>query len=220
MKFFKYPFYLNIVNRRSKIKNSNSSKQDRRNARINDIFSSICIIILLSLFACFAYLTIFVGKSIDHPFLKVLAILGMIIVTIFVPLLITACIVFLLEKILPSYKIAKFDSKDIGKVTEPLKKYYKVNEQNVVTKCYECSNKKFANKDVMMFTYQGKIRIILDFNHTIKDYGCYELKLDEIKFAKKNDDGIIKVELQCKKVSFVFGERALIFLKNVSEENF
>ena len=181
MKYFKYP-HMNIAKKKSKLRFKNLDKKAQRNARINDAvslaFFALNIIPAVSLYLLTEYLT----RIIENKVLNGLMIAGMIIV---IPTFTVAITIFtgkLSDKHLPPLAIGELTLQNIKEITLPLKKFYGVSEPKTVTKCYKCSEACFDNKDITIFLHNGKIRITIDFDHSIKDLGCYEFGFKEASF--------------------------------------
>ena len=212
MKYFKYPLYDNILRREYKLRFKNLDKKTQRNARINDAvslaFFALNIIPAVSLYLLTKYLT----RIIENKVLNGLMIAGMIIV---IPTFTVAITIFtgnLSDKHLPPSRIGDLTLLTIQETTIPLKKFYGINNPKTVTKCYKCSKACFDNKDITIFLHNGKIRITIDFDHSIKDFGCYEFGFEEASFYNKEDDGLIKTFLKVGDTEFILGKRAKTFL--------
>ncbi len=213
MKFLKYPFYNRILKNENKIRFKNLDKRARMNARKNKIIAYVFVTLYFILIASFILLIKYLINIIENQVLETLMMIGMVLATIAVPIAVIVLIYNLISKYISPSTIADLTLKNIQDITLPLKKYYKVSVHSIVTKCYKSSNESFNNKDVMVFLYDGKIRIVLDFNHTIKDFGCYEFELNEFSISYVEDDGILKTLLKTGDVEFSLGRRAMPFIR-------
>lgn len=137
---------------------------------------------------------------------------GMVVVILIVPIPISIFLYSLVAKHLPPSRIGDLTLLSIQETTIPLKKFYGINDPKTVTKCYKCSKACFDNKDITIFLHNGKIRITIDFDHSIKDVGCYEFSFEEASFYNKEDDGLIKTFLKVGDTEFILGKRAKTFL--------
>lgn len=144
---------------------------------------------------------------------ETLKVIGMIFATIVIPIVIIYLIYRLISKYYSPLTIGKLTLQNIQEITSPLIKYYEVSWPKIVTKCYKCSNDFFNKKDVFIFLYKGKIRITLDFDHTTKDFGCYEFNSKEITTSYVEENGLVKTYLKAGKVEFFLGKRAKPFIK-------
>lgn len=109
----------------------------------------------------------------------------------------------------------------------PFRDYYGYTEDNVVTKCFASSDKKFSGKDVCLFWGKdGTLRLAADLKHGFLranfDLGCYVFEKDEyecISAAKSEynieDEGRENrcLLLKAENVRFLLGKRAFSFLQ-------
>lgn len=181
MKYFKYP-YMNIAKKKNKLRFKNLDKKAQRNARITKAITFAFIVLYFALLASFISLTTYLSYIIENKVLKTIISVGMVIVTIVAPVAIMFFILLLVDKHLPPLTIGELTLQNIQEITLPLKKFYGVSEPKTVTKCYKCSEACFDNKDITIFLHNGKIRITIDFDHSIKDFGCYEFGFKEASF--------------------------------------
>lgn len=212
MKYFKYPLYDNILRREYKLRFKNLDKKAQRNARINDAVSLAFVFLFFALLASFILLTKYLTHIIENKVLGTLVLVGMVVVIVIVPIPISIFLYSLVAKHLPPSRIGDLTLLSIQETTLTLKKYYKISEPKTVTKCYKCSKACFDNKDITIFLHNGKIRITIDFDHSIKDFGCYEFSFEEASFYNKEDDGLIKTFLKVGDTEFILGKRAKTFL--------
>ena len=181
MKYFKYP-YMNIAKKKSKLRFKNLDKKAQRNARITKAITFAFIVLYFALLASFISLTTYLSYIIENKVLETIISIGMVIVTIVAPVAIMFFILLLVDKHLPPLTIGELTLQNIQEITLTLKKYYKISDPKTVTKCYKCSKACFDNKDITIFLHNGKIRITIDFDHSIKDFGCYEFGFEEASF--------------------------------------
>lgn len=213
MRYFKYKFYSNIVDRENKFRLKQLNKKAKRNNKINHFTMSFFIVLYIALVIILILTTKYLRTMIESRLLEGFMIAGMVIAIIFVPIAIVVLIYKLIGKYIPSATIGELTLEVIEEVTKPLKKYYSVTSSSIVTKCYKSFNESFINKDVMIYQYKDKIRITLDFNRTTKDFGCYEFSLDEIECSYIEDNGLVKALLKCDDVYFELGRRAKPFIR-------
>ena len=211
MKYFKYP-YMNIAKKKSKLRFKNLDKKAQRNARITKAITFAFIVLYFALLASFISLTTYLSYIIENKVLKTIISVGMVIVTIVAPVAIMFFILLLVDKHLPPLTIGELTLQNIQEITLTLKKFYGINDPKTVTKCYKCSKACFDNKDIIIFLHNEKIRITIDFDHSIKDFGCYEFSFEEASFYNKEDDGLIKTFLKVGNTEFILGKRAKTFL--------
>ena len=103
------------------------------------------------------------------------------------------------------------------KACQHLREYYGLCQPYVLTKCFDCTNKKFKNKDVCVFVAKGKLRITVDlvhgFLHGWKDAGCYVFDKKEISLAKIQTDKGLMLQLKAKDTVFLLGYTAKTFIQ-------
>lgn len=121
----------------------------------------------------------------------------------------------------------ELDSRRCKAAVAPFRDYYGYTEENVVTKCFVSSDKKFSGKDVCLFWGKdGTLRLAADLKHGFLranfDLGCYVFEKDEyecISAAKSEynieDEGRETrcLLLKAENVRFLLGRRAFAFLK-------
>lgn len=97
-------------------------------------------------------------------------------------------------------------------------KYYKIQDEHIITKCYDSSKSFLVDKDLILFFHRDRLRIVNDFTSTIKDFGCYEFSIDEIEVYYEQRDKLLTTIIQSKKLTLVLGKRAKPFIvKNRGE---
>ena len=117
-----------------------------------------------------------------------------------------------IEKRFPAPVLSGLRPDEIATCTQPLRKFYKVPDDYIVTKCYDSTNPSMKKKDVLLFTYKGKLRITNNFFSSPKDFGCYEFDLSEITVRNQVIDGRTVTLLASKTFQGQFGHRAKTFI--------
>lgn len=117
-----------------------------------------------------------------------------------------------IEKRFPAPTLPELRPDEIATCTQPLRKYYKVPDDYIVTKCYDSTNPSMKKKDVLLFIHRGKLRITNNFFSSPKDFGCYEFDLSEITVRNQVIDGKTVTLLESKKFQGQFGYRAKTFI--------
>lgn len=213
MKYIKYPFYNSIIKKESKLRFKNLDKEARRNVRINKIFTCFIITLYVILVVSFILLIKYLLKIIENQIFETLMMIVMVLATIVVPFVVIALAIKLIGKFIFPSTLGELTLQNIQDITSPLKKYYKLYGPSIVTKCYKCSNESFTNKDVIIFFHKGRIRIVLDINHTIRDFGCYEFELGEMKTSYIKEEGKVKTLLSDGEFEFYLGKKADAFIR-------
>lgn len=102
------------------------------------------------------------------------------------------------------------------------RKYYGMTEPYLVTKCFDCTDKRFINHDVCIFVANDQLCIAGDLvsRHASKDLGCYCFRRGEIALTRLQDENHFVLELKAteekEEVAFLLGYRAKGFI----EKNF
>ncbi len=212
MKKIKYPVYTRILNSECKLRFKSLSKIEKRNYRINKFFT------VLFFFVFFFWTIVFlVFAKVNNNFItnKILStIVSVFCVILFIPVssFITWLHYLLFKRIIKPFAIGELTNDLIIRITQPLREYYLVpNDNFIVTKCYNSSDKFMINKDVLLFFADGKLRITNNFYRSIKDFGCYEL--DEKDTSVKNIvDNKVKTIIKCDDISFELGYKAKTYI--------
>ena len=87
-----------------------------------------------------------------------------------------------------------------SKACEHLRRYYKLQEPYVVTKCFTATDKRFQNHDVCIFVVGDELRMTADltrgFLYGERDLGCYAFKKEEIIHGHHNVCPVINIFYQ------------------------
>ncbi len=199
------------------MKLKNLDKRARFNVRKNKVIVYVLCTIYLIMVISFILLIKYLINIIENKLLETFMMIGMILATIVVPTAIIIFIYKLISKYISPSTIGELTLTNIQEITTPLKKYYGISDSSIVTKCYKSSNESFNNKDVIIFFHNKRIRITLDFNHTIKDFGCYEFMTNEIDYDIIEENRIKKTILKCRNTEFILGQKATPFIKKIVE---
>lgn len=219
MRRFKYPFSKHIDKKllRKRIDLLDNSARQRyiANRRFRLIFGALFWI----LFVFFLGIMIVLEQNIEPVIGKTLYTILVIFVSLILPALLLLFPYRKLEKNYPPQSLETFPKDIIAKINIKLLKYYKIPENYIVTKCYDCSNQLLVDKDVLLFFHKDKLRIVNDFTSTIKDFGCYEFGLDEFDLSYGKKEDIVTTEIKTEKFHLSLGKRAKPFIKNKGENN-
>lgn len=144
-------------------------------------------------------------------FLKVLV--G--IVLFLVPIAFLILHAFLIEKYFSYPALPKLSKKMIVQANQKRMKKYKLTENYMITKCFDSSRKEMINKDILICSQDDVIRIMSDLYHSTHDFGCYQMRLSEMKYQNIKDGEYIKTRIEVGKDYFVFGYRTRTFLDKI-----
>lgn len=167
-------------------------------------FSLVCMIFLI-LLACYVF-----DKDKDLWWNLLWGAVMFVLVIAWVGL--SGLLTTYIEKRFPAPTLPGLRHDEIATCTQPLREFYKVPDDYIVTKCYDSTNPSMKKKDVLLFTYKGKLRITNNFFSSPKDFGCYEFDLSEITVRNQVIDGRTVTLLASKTFQGQFGYRAKTFI--------
>jgi len=209
---------MKILKRKAKERFKQLSKIQKRNLIINKIASYTFVAIYFLMVITLVVLTSAISRASIDNVLKGFSIAGMVIITIVLPFAVLALIYKITHKRIPRVTMEKLTVDAIKKITQPLVNYYEIPENYVVVKCYSSSELSVINEDVIIFVSNGKVRIVNDFFHSIKDFGCYEFDYQEIACFNKVDNGIVKTFIKSGDTEFVLSYKARTFIRKSFEK--
>lgn len=224
MKYFKYRNFNKIKNLADKKRLAsleiNEQKKVIRSRRLNK-FLTICgtILFIIVFLAC-----IFLIKLIPVPsntFLSILYGIGCTILGLIGLIISVLATIFtfgmLISKI--TYDLPQIQKEFISNACEILRNYYGINDEYLITKCFESTNLNFNNHDICIFIYKNEIRITTDivngFVNGHCDLGCYSIKLDELKIYKDDYSNKRVTILEFGKEQFIVGIKAYSYIKKL-----
>ena len=121
----------------------------------------------------------------------------------------------LIEKYFSYPTLPKLSKEMIVQANQKRMKKYKVTENYMITKCFDSSRKEMINKDILICSQDDIIRIMNDLYHSSYDFGCYQMRLSEMKYQNIKGGEYIKTRIEVEKDYFVFGYRAKTFLDKI-----
>lgn len=216
MKKYKYPFYNRIVKNREKERFKQLDKINKRNLRINKFISYAFLILYFLLIGALIVLTVRIIRLLEGVW-SGLFIAFMVVMIIILPVVVLMFVYQCLYKKIPSVTYKDLTVESIRKITKPLVKYYKISSNYVITKCYSCTDVDVENKDVIVFVYEGKLRIVNDLFHSLKDFGCYEFDYKDLTYFNIVDNGIVKTIIKTADCELILGYKAKTFIKKAFE---
>ena len=214
MKYYKY-YYNDSVNKncyKKRIKLLN--KTSRMLYHLREILFVVNLVFMFLLFTSLILLKQYIDVVVSlsnglRLFLQISVVASIIIL----PLMICVLIFKAIDKFVPYVSVPQINKKIVNECAATLKKYYKVDNNFIVTKCYKCSVKELTNKDLLLFIHNGNLRIVNDFTSTIKDFGCYEISRDELEYCYITENGLLSTHIKCNEIEFLLGKRAGSFIK-------
>lgn len=213
MKHIKYPFLQKIEKTAYKKRISLLSKQDKKHYKTKTILSYFNVFFMFGLMAALIYLCYYVsGVDTLSKTLNTVIIVFLSLSIFTVPIAVCVLIFSLINKLLPNIAMPELNKSVCRQCSMPLKKYYHVGNDFIVTKCYKSTIDLLTNKDVLIFVYNNELRIVNDFSSTIKDFGCYCFDKNEIACYYEEINGRQAAVVKCKETKLLLGKRAKPFI--------
>ncbi len=199
MRKFKYPHSKRI--RRKLLRNRIDllNPEAKKRYKSNRLFFTVFGMLFWAMMIIFLVLMIFIEQLIE----PVIGRTSFIILVIFCSLLLPAIILIYpfikLEKKYPRQELEEIPREIITECNSSLFKFYKIPDDYVITKCYNSSNQRLKNKDLLLHIYKDKLRIVNDFTTTIRDFGCYEFDMIEMEIDYGKIGDLTTTEIRSKK---------------------
>ena len=224
MKYFKYRNINKVQQLANKQRLASLGKDEKKKAKRSERLTklvSFCGIIFF--FCCFGMFIFFI-KLIPVPkntFLIILYGIGCVILGLIALIIsaISTLIPFgiLLDKV--RYNLPEMRKEFIKKASEPIRKYYGLSDEYLITKCFESTNTLFNDHDICIFRYGNEIRITTDivkgFINGNCDLGCYSIKFNELKIYKDDYNNKRATILEFDKEKFVIGIKAYSYISKL-----
>ncbi len=224
MEYFKYRNISKVQQLAYKERLASLGKDEQKKIKRSDRLTKLLSISGLIFFICCFGLFIFFIQLIPiptHSFLKVLrgigcVLLGMLglIISMFTTMFIFGILVSKVE-----YNLPEMRKEFIKKASEPIRKYYGLSDEYLITKCFESTNTLFNDHDICIFRYGNEIRITTDivkgFINGNCDLGCYSIKFNELKIYKDDYNDKRATILEFDKEKFVIGIKAYSYISKL-----
>lgn len=208
MKYYKD---LKKVNSRiMKLRINNLSKEEHKKYKINKFFNILAGSMFLVECFLIPFLILFLPKACQEQ-VGLMKFLNVIFIILAITMLIFNLI--LINRFIPCPELPKLDSSMFPEVNRRRLKKYGITDNYIITKCYDSTNPKLINKDVIICISENKLKIINNLYRSIYDFGCYEFNLDEIKYENIKDNNLVKTKITTDKITFVLGHRTKAFIK-------
>lgn len=221
MKYFKYRNISKVQQLAYKERLASLGKDEQKKIKRSDRLTKLLSIIGFVFFFCCIGMFIFFIKLIPVPkniLLKILYGIGCAILG-FIGLIISGIATaiplgILLDKI--KYNLPEMRKEFIKKASEPIRKYYGLSDEYLITKCFESTNTLFNDHDICIFRYGNEIRMTTDivkgFINGNCDLGCYSIKFNELKTYKDDYNDKRVTVLEFDKEKFVIGIKAYSYI--------
>ena len=224
MKYFKYRNISKVQQLAYKERLASLEKDEQKKIKKSDRLTKLLSIIGIIFFICCFGMFIFFIQLIPVPkniFLVILYGIGCAILG-FIGLIISGIATgipfgILLDKI--KYNLPEMRKEFIKKASEPIRKYYGLSDEYLITKCFESTNSLFNNHDICIFRYGNEIRMTTDivkgFINGNCDLGCYSIKFNELKIYKDDYNDKRATILEFDKEKFVIGIKAYSYISKL-----
>ena len=221
MKYFKYRNISKVQQLAYKERLASLCKDGKKKAKRSERLTKVVSFCGIIFFFCCIGMFIFFIKLIPVPkniLLKILYGIGCIILG-FIGLIISGIATgipfgILLDKI--KYNLPEMRKEFIKKASEPIRKYYGLSDEYLITKCFESTNTLFNDHDICIFRYGNEIRMTTDivkgFINGNCDLGCYSIKFNELKIYKDDYNDKRATILEFDKEKFVIGIKAYSYI--------
>lgn len=223
MRYFRYKITSENFNQALKEHYKMLTADEKRIFKKEKAWTRCCSIAVCVLIAVFFAIGVYTYGLVPKPeewFWKIISFIGNIV--FYIALLIGSGIFAViltkpLWKKADSYHLPAMKKEVFAKACAHLRKYYKLQEPYIITKCFHASDKKFANQDVCIFMAEDELRITKDLVHGFlngeKDLGCYAFRRDEIGLFKKLEGKHLIAVLKAGDKEFLLGYRAKSFIE-------
>ena len=225
MRYYKYKNTDKNINNALKEQYKTLTEDEKRTFRQEKRWRKFSTSVTLIIYVSCVVAGIFMLKSIPLPsawFLEALVIVGEVIIGLVLLIacgVLTAILTKPLWKKVASFHIPSMKKEIFSKACKHLRDYYQLQDPYIITKCFNSTDKKFANHDVCIFVVGDELRIttnlVQGFLHGERDLGCYAFKKEEITLSKHNDGNHLIVELKADKIVFLLGYRAKGFINKI-----
>ncbi|MBQ8293299.1 MAG: hypothetical protein IJX78_05820 [Bacilli bacterium] len=224
MKYFKYKNINKVQKIADKERLASLGKDEQKKiVRSRRLIKALSICGIVFFIACFAMFIFFI-KLIPiptHSFLKVLrgigcVLLGMLglIVSMFTTMFTFGILISKVE-----YNLPQMRKEFLRKACEPIRNYYSISDEYLITKCFDSTNLLFNNHDICIFRYGNEIRITTDivkgFINEHCDLGCYSIKFDELNIYKEDFNDKRVTVLEFGKEKFIIGIKAYSYINKL-----
>lgn len=224
MKYFKYRNINKVQQLAYKERLASLGKDEQKKIKRSDRLTKLLSISGLIFFICCFGLFILFIQLIPvptHSFLKVLRGIGCVLlgmlglsISMFTTMFIFGILISKVE-----YNLPEMRKEFIKKASEPIRKYYGLSDEYLITKCFESTNTLFNNHDICIFRYGNEIRMTTDivkgFVNGNCDLGCYSIKFKELKIYKDDYNDKRATILEFDKEKFVIGIKAYSYISKL-----
>lgn len=215
-------YYKHRLSNASKLYKERINELEKKD-RINHKISSVSITITFLTMIAEAVLIIYFAKNMN-AFINnevVAIIISTLLWLLLIPLLIFTLIgsISLITRFFPEPTLPRIKAETYLKVNSNKFKYYGLNDNYIITKCYYSNHLEFIDHDVIVCFINNKIKITNDLYHSIDDFGCYEFDINEIRYFNIKEDDLVKTKIVDNNDVFILGYRTRTFInKNINND--
>ena len=212
MRYYKYRFESKIARMLLKKRVAEYSEKQKRNHYFRTIFFTIDIGLFFATIFGLSYLTSKVAGSNLYAVIRVILCMLLCLLTLVLPVVIVVILGVLIDKVFPYEPLPQIQKRMLDECMVPVKEYYHLSDTYLITKCYDSNCRQLINRDLILYKFNNKLRIINDLTRSIKDLGCYEFSFDEFEVSYGRKDHLITTEFSSKKLKLVLGKKAKPFI--------
>ncbi len=214
MNYYKYKNDRRIEKRLLKERLHKLTENQQRNHRVNRIMLKASFFLFVVMFIAMFILSLKVVTSyINNDILIGITMSILVVFSVMLPILFLIPIIHFIEKRYPFYGLSDISRDMRINSNSDLFQYYQINDNYIVTKCYDCSNLDLVNKDLMLYFHDGKLRITNDFTRSSYDFGCFEFEINEIEVSYDRTTELLKTVITTEDMRLVLGRRAKPYLR-------
>ena len=217
MKYYKHR--LSNANKLYRERINELEKKDRINHKVSNVLITIAFLTMIAEAVLIIYFAKNMKAFISNEVVAI--VISTLLWIIFIPLLIFTLIGFisLINHFFPKTPLDRIKAEAYLKVNSNKVKYYRSNDNYIITKCYYSNHLEFINHDVIVCFIDNKIKITNDLYHSIDDFGCYEFNIEEISYFNIKEDNLVKTKIVDNNDVFILGYRTRTFInKNINND--
>ena len=224
MKYIKFKNMNKVLRRVDKLALSELPLDEQKIIKRKRNISNFLTIIAFVIFVLLNIFFIFVIQLIKEPEKLIPKLLYGILIffLMIIELIVSGLIVGIpFEKILNKVNCPKlrYSKYNISKACDIIRKYYKLDDEYLITKCFYSTNQSFNDHDVCIFRVSDTIRITGDivkgYLNDNSELGCYSVKTHEVKIYKDNYNNKRVAILEFGKEKFILGIKAFSFINKL-----
>ena len=212
MRYYKYRFESKIARMLFKKRVAEYSEKQKRNHYFRAILFTFDIGLFFAVIFGLSYIASKVAGSNLYAVIRVILCMFLCLLTLVLPVVIVVILGVLIDKVFPYEPLPQIQERMLDECMAPVRKYYHLSDTYLITKCYDSNCRQLINRDLILYKFNNKLRIINDLTRSIKDLGCYEFSFDEFEVSYGRKDHLITTEFSSKNLKLVLGKKAKPFI--------